>query len=248
MPKQDFLFKTPLLNAAGSLGYAPDPDGPLDAGLLGGFITNPLSLAPRKPASGPRLLPYPGGFLIHTGHPNPGLRAALRAYSPHWARASLPVLVHVLAETPAAVARTVRRLEEVEGVAGLELSAPPDVTAADLLAVIQAALGELPVMVQLPLNRAQSLADAAAASGAAALSLGPPRGALPGPDGERVQGRLYGPGLFPHTLATVEALSGLDLPLIAGCGIYSQADVQACLDAGAAAVQLDAVLWKGVWG
>ncbi len=117
-----------------------------------------------------------------------------------------------------------------------------------MLAIVQAALGELPVMLQLPLDSAQTQANVAVSSGVAALSLGPPRGALPGPEGTLVYGRLYGPALFPHTLAAVETLSALGLPLIAGCGIYSQADVQACLDAGAAAVQLDAVLWKGVWG
>ena len=247
MPKKEFIFRAPLLNAAGSLGYAPKPEGPIALDLLGAFITNPLSLSPRKPARGPRLLPHPGGFLLHTGHPNPGLKAALRTYSSRWDRASLPILVHLLAETPSAIARAVERLEEVDGVAGLELSIPPDETAAGMLALIQAAVGELPVMLQLPLDRAQSLAWEAASSGVAALSLGPPRGALPGPEGALIQGRLYGPALLPHTLAAVEALHSLALPLIAGCGIYGESDVQACLEAGAAAVQLDAVLWKGVW-
>ena len=71
--KYELPFRSPFLNAAGSLGFAPDPHSPLDLSRLGAFITNPVSSQPRTPASGPRYLPFSGGFLLHTGHPNPGL-------------------------------------------------------------------------------------------------------------------------------------------------------------------------------
>jgi NAD(P)H-dependent flavin oxidoreductase YrpB (nitropropane dioxygenase family) len=38
-------------------------------------------------------------------------------------------------------------------------------------------------------------------------------------------------------------LEGIDLPFIASGGIYSDADIQSLMDAGAAAVQLDSWLW-----
>ncbi len=248
MPKQDLIFQVPLLNAAGSLGFRPDPNGPIALDRLGGFITNPTSLTPRAPAGDRRLLRFPGGFLLHTGHPNPGLRAVLQSHGLYWARAPVPVLVHLLGEAPAAIADAVQWLEEAEGVAGIELSLSPGETAAGIAACLQAAMGELPIVLQLPLDRIKELKGSAADTGVAALSIGPPRGVLLGPGGARIQGRLYGPALLPLALAAVEACSNLGIPLIAGCGVYSQADVQACLEAGAAAVQLDSVLWKGVWG
>ena len=50
MSKFDLTFSAPLLNAAGSLGFAPDPNGPVDLSRFGAFITNPISLRPRLPA------------------------------------------------------------------------------------------------------------------------------------------------------------------------------------------------------
>src|SRR5512139_417108 len=100
MPKNDLTLATPLMNAAGSLGFAPDTRAGIDLARLGLFITNPISLKARVPAHGERFLSYPGGFLLHTGHPNPGFREVIKRNAAHWARSSLPVVVHLLAETP----------------------------------------------------------------------------------------------------------------------------------------------------
>ena len=83
--------------------------------------------------------------------------------------------------------------------------------------------------------------------GLAALSLGPPRGLLPAPDGGLARGRLYGPAVFPLALATVKALSRFGVPVIGGGGVYRMEQAEAMLGAGAMAVQLDAVLWRGGW-
>ena len=77
MFKQDLAFRTPLMNAAGALGFIPNRRAPFDLGCLGAFVTNPISLSPRQPAENRVILPFAGGFLLHTGLPNPGLRAAL---------------------------------------------------------------------------------------------------------------------------------------------------------------------------
>src|SRR5512147_1080331 len=99
MQKYGLHFSTPLMNAAGSLGFAPDPYGPTELEQLGVFVTNPVSLAPRSPAHGERVLSYPGGFLLHTGYPNPGLKNVIRRYAAGWSRSSLPVWVHLLPGT-----------------------------------------------------------------------------------------------------------------------------------------------------
>lgn len=248
MPKYDLTFHPALMNAAGSLGFAPDAYGPVDLSNLGAFVTNPVSLRPRPPARGRRFLPFPGGFLIHTGYPNPGLEAVIRRHAGRWRRAPLPVLVHLLSDSAAELAQMVRRLERVEGVAGVEVGVPADMQAENSIALAQAASGELPVVVRLPLERAAGLAAAAAAelaeTGIAAASLGPPRGAIPALGQTLAHGRLYGPALFPLALAAVEALARSGLPVIGAGGVYQPSQVEAMLAAGALAVQLDSVLWR----
>ena len=72
----------------------------------------------------------------------------------------------------------------------------------------------------------------------------PPRGSLPGPGKELLSGRLYGPGIFPLALNTVETLCALGFPVIGAGGVYAKEQALAMLEAGALAVQLDTVLWK----
>lgn len=249
MPKFDLTMRHPLMNAAGTLGFAPDPHGPVDLARLGAFVTNPVSLAPRSPAGGDRLLNFPGGFLIHTGYPNLGLKSVLRRYAGQWARSPLPVLVHLLVQDVAGVSTMVRSLEGVEGVMGIELGLPPRVTLQAANEFIQAALGELPVVIRLPLEQVAELAPLLLESGASAASLAPPRGALPTSAGSSLpaisHGRLYGPAIFPQALAAVQFLTATGIPAIGAGGIYHEKQVEAMLAAGAQFVQLDAVLWRG---
>jgi dihydroorotate dehydrogenase (NAD+) catalytic subunit len=245
--KYDLLFDPPLMNAAGTLGFAPDPHGPVDLARLGAFITNPVSLAPRSPAHTPRCLSYPGGFLLHTGYPNPGLERVMRTFGPRWERSTLPVLVHLLAGDPLEVARMVSRLEELPGITGFEVGLPPEVDALTAVEFARAAAGELPVVLRLPMRRAPELAPALVGAGLAALSLAPPRGALPGPQGALARGRLYGPALFPLTLQALHDLEDCGLPVFAAGGVYHPGQVASLLAAGAVAVQLDAVLWREGW-
>ncbi len=247
MPKYDLVLNRPLLNAAGSLGFAPGIYSPLDLSQQGAFVTNPVSLKARTPARGTRLIHFSGGFLLHTGYPNPGMGVVLKRYSRRWSQAPLPVIVHVLAQTDSEVAQIVRRLELLEGVMAVEVGLPPDIAPGSALRFAQSAEGELPVVVRLPLDRAAELALALAEAEVAAFSLGPPRGALLGEDGTLVHGRLYGPALLPQALAAVRLITPLEVPVFGAGGIYTRADVEAMLAAGASAVQLDAALWGAGW-
>lgn len=237
------------MNAAGSLGFLPNPDSPLELSSLGAFVTNPISLRPRSPARISQLLNFPGGFLLHSGYPNPGLRAVLRHYSAYWARMAIPVIVHLLGEDADRVSEMVARLESTAGVMGIEISLPPKAGPDTALALARAAVGELPVIMRLPLDRAADLADALTSllgkPFLTALSLGPPRGVLPGLEKGHIQGRLYGPAVFPLALAAVHAVAETGWPVIGGGGVYSTPQAEAMLAAGAMAVQLDAVYWRG---
>ena len=245
MPKFDLSFASPLMNAAGSLGFAPDRRSMENLPALGAFFTNPVSLAARSPARGERYLPYPGGFLLHTGYPNPGLRAVIRRYAAHWRRQELPVWVHLLAQSPDDAGQMVRLLEGLDGVAGVELGIPPDINPGAAAAFTRAAQGELPVLARLPAEQALELAEVVLSSGAAAVSLAPLRGALPLPGGGLLRGRLYGPALLPQALEAVRVLAGLGFPVVGAGGINYPEDVDAMRSAAAFAVQLDTVLWRG---
>ncbi len=243
--KFGLAFDKPLMNAAGSLGFAPTRSSAVILEHLGGFVTNPISLQKRTPAGGTRYIAFAGGFLLHTGLPNPGLKAVLKRQIGRWIRQPLPVWVHLLANHVAELSQMVHLLEGREGVAGLEVGLAADADPASARALTRAASGELPVIVRLPLDRSLELAEAVLESGAAAVSLGPPRGALLGAGGERVSGRLYGPAIFPQALQAVTRLAEAGLPVIGGGGVYSARDADAMLAAGAIAVQLDSVLWRG---
>jgi dihydroorotate dehydrogenase (NAD+) catalytic subunit len=247
LPKFDLSFAPPLMNAAGTLGFAPNAHQATSLKRLGAFITNPISLQRRTPAQGTRYLEFPGGFLLHSGYPNPGLTATIRRHARQWAATSLPVLVHLLPLHPGELAQMLASLEGLEGVWGVEIGLPPETNAPAALTFAQAAVGELPAILRLPFERALDLLAASPLAGElAAVSLAPPRGSLPGSqEGTLVSGRLYGPAIFPQAFSTVRAIAALGLPVIACGGVYQPAQIQALHLAGALAVQLDAVLWRG---
>ena len=252
MPKRDLFFRSPLLNAAGILGFAPDFHAETLWSELGAFVTNPLSWRPRKPAFHPVVLEYPGGFLLHTGLPNPGLRTAVKKYAHKWADASLPIIVNIMADHPEETARMVESLERVENIMAAELGFAPLLADDVILSTLEMAMGELPLIVSLPAEQAITLGPPIIETGAAAVSLSAPRGSLgiqPDPSSagneELIAGRLYGPGLFPQSLETVHRLSGVGVPVIGGGGVYTLEQVEIMKQAGAMAVQLDAILWSG---
>ncbi len=256
MPKRDLYFRSLILNAAGMLGFAPDFRSLADFGNLadelGAFVTNPLSWRPRRVTAHPAVIEYPGGFLLHTGLPNPGFAAAVKKYARRWADASLPIVVHLMADRPEETARMVETLEGLENVMAAELGFAPLLTDDIILTALEMSLGELPLIVSLPMEQAVRLAPRVMEAGAAAVSLAAPRGALtpvPSPDehgrGVILSGRLYGPSLFPQSLEIVRRLAGAGVPVVGGGGVYKREQVEVMKEAGAMAVQLDAVLWRG---
>lgn len=238
------------MNAAGSLGYAPDKRAGIPLELFGAFVTNPFSWRPRQPAAKPAVMEYRGGFLLHTGLPNPGLNAGVKKYASRWARSDLPVIVHLMADRPEETQRMVRMLETQENVMAAELGFAPLLADDILLLTLEMCLGELPLIFSLPVEQVLSLGPRLIQEGAQAVSISMPRGALSpaltpsAPEkNELITGRLYGPSLFPHTLEIVHSASKLGLPIIAAGGVWTKENAEAMLSAGALAVQMDAVLW-----
>jgi dihydroorotate dehydrogenase (NAD+) catalytic subunit len=157
------------------------------------------------------------------------------------------VIVHLLGGNREELQSMLVRLEEIENVVAVEIGLHTGVSPAEAVEVVQASVGELPVIVRLPLTRVEELGAAAYQAGAAVVSLGPPRGALPAQEGQIVFGRSYGPGIFPQALRAVSELVKMDIPVIGGGGVYVPEQAETMLAAGAVAVQLDTVLWRGDW-
>jgi dihydroorotate dehydrogenase len=142
----------------------------------------------------------------------------------------------------------VSRYEGLEGVAGIEIGLPPGVDAQYANELIEASTGELPLIVRLPVDRADFYLQSLAGAPISAISLGPPRGVLLDENGGVVSGRLFGPAIFPSMLASVKDVVHSGIPTFAAGGIYSRKQVEMLLKFGAAGVQLDSVLWSTGWG
>jgi dihydroorotate dehydrogenase (NAD+) catalytic subunit len=232
----------PWMNAAGFLGYSPSSSLRWET-PMGAFVTHPISLAPRKPALLRQVQEYPGGILLHTGLPNPGFQRVLKQNAEKWSKLDIPVWVHLLPQTPSDLSKMIEPLEFLENINAVELGIPAGIPLSSVLEYIQAAAGELPVMVCIGMDEIQSeWMQPIAAAGAAGVVLSAPRGMMKADD-HLIRGRLYGPAVFPQMLKTVCRLAQFDLPIIASGGVFTVEDGQTLMDSGACAVQLDAVLW-----
>jgi dihydroorotate dehydrogenase (NAD+) catalytic subunit len=251
--KRDLYFSKPLMNAAGILGFFPNlRDFEYLGDLFGAFVTNPISLRPRPPTAQPAVIEFPGGFLLHTGLPNPGIHAALKKYAVKWSRTDIPIIVHLMADRPEETQHMVRLLENVENVMAVELGFAPLLADDIILLTLEMCLGELPLIFSLPVEQVLSLGPRLMQVGADAISVATPRGALTRPSGsaspagrgELVTGRLHGPSLFPQSLETIYSAAKLGLPIIGAGGVWSKENADAMLSVGALAVQVDAMLWN----
>jgi dihydroorotate dehydrogenase (NAD+) catalytic subunit len=243
--KRDFQIDPPWMNSAGVLGVGFEAGRLFPLEWLGALVTPPLSRTQRSPSAGQRWMEFPGGMLLHTGHPQPGLETILREQSRRWKSVGRPIIAHLLAQEPDDLQWMVQRLEEVEAIGAVEVGLSPDLSAGAAAELLDAAVhGDLPVIACLPPAQALALAEAASAGGAAAVSLAPVRGSLPAPGGGLAAGRLYGPALLPQALWLVGQLSGrLECPLIGSGGLFSRQAARAMLACGAQGLQIDSALW-----
>lgn len=247
--KQGLAVENPVLLGAGSVGLGDAVHPELELEALGAVVVGPLTWQSRAGAPLPRLAPLPAGALVESGAQNRGIAATLRHAEALWARRLPPVVVQV-AEWGGELERLVQRLSRTPGVAGLELLLPPACTPGEARRLLERATlaGELPVWAKLPLRPARELLDLAAAcvkGGAAALVVAQPPRSRAEVDGVTLEGASFGPATSYAVLDALEALAvaAQGVPLIAAGGFFTEAQLRAALEAGAAAVQLDAVAW-----
>lgn len=247
--KHTLIVHTPVMNAAGILGFGNTYHSLINLDKLGAIITNPITYEPYSPASGTRVVPLPSGVLVHTGLPNGGLSATVKEYSSVWSALPVPLIVHLVCRTPSQVTKAMQLLDQTETVHGVELGLHDDITWEETEEMVHAATfsAEKPVLVRLPVYAASEIAEAAAGTGAGAIVVAaPPRGTAHDPrSGRLINGRVYGPLVKPMVLHLVETLRRRldDVPIIGAGGIHSTQDARDYIEAGAVAVQVDAVAW-----
>lgn len=242
--KRSLTFNSPILNTAGTLGFAQEAANLVPINSLGAFFTNPISLRPRSAAADSRAFQFGDTWLLHSGHPNPGLNSAVTRFRRQWSVLKVPVVVHLIGHSPREYEQMILALEAETAVDAIELG----LEAADLATLdplVHLSQGsELPIILRLPLDTPIEAFQRAADLGALALSLGPPRGALQDERGVWLNGRLYGPSLFALLLAKLDQIRQCcQIPIIAAGGIHTNQHIVQTLNAGASALQLDYALW-----
>jgi len=228
------------------LGFAPDFRVLEELGSLnklGAFVTNPISLRARMPTASPAVIEFSGGFLLHTGLPNPGFQNVIKKYSAKWNRSELPIIVHLMADRPEETQQMVRQLENVENVMAVQLGFAPLLADDIILLTLEMCLGELPLIFALPHEQILSLGPKLIQEGASAISISSPRGAIYDENKNIITGRMYGQSLFPRSLDIVRSAGMIGLPIIGAGGVWTDADVESMLGAGAMAVETDTQLW-----
>jgi len=248
----------PVLAASGPFGFGDEMRSLVNFRRLGAFVTKSITLHPRPGNPPPRLVPTPAGMLNAIGLENPGLEEFLARHWPALRRLGIPVIVSIAGHTVEEFVALAARLEEVDGVAGIEVNVScPNVedglifgTDRELLSRLirrVRAATRLPLIVKLTPNVGDivSLARAAEEAGADALSLintllgmavdvHTRRPALGG-----TVGGLSGPAIRPIAVRmTWEVSRAVRIPVVGMGGITKAEDALEFLIVGATAVAI----------
>jgi dihydroorotate dehydrogenase (NAD+) catalytic subunit len=249
-----------VLVASGTFGYGFDAPQ-VDRTVLGAIVTKGTTPRPREGNAPNRITETPSGMLNAIGLQNPGVDHVARVYAPVWASWNVPVIVNVAGDSVDDYVAVARRLDDLPGVAGLELNIScPNVAnglqfgvdpqmAAELTRAVRAATG-LPLLVKLTPNVTDIVAVARAVEDAGAdavsaintfvgmaIDVRRRRPVL-----SRESGGLSGPAIKPLALHAVwQVASAVRIPVIGIGGIMTPGDALEFLLAGAAAVQLGTV-------
>ncbi len=116
------VLKNPVMPASGTFGYGREYAELLDLNRLGAIVVKGVSLYPAPGNPMPRLKEVQSGLINSIGLQNPGVEVFVRAYLPFLAQFSTPVIVNIWGRTVDEYVEVARRLDQTDGVAGLELN------------------------------------------------------------------------------------------------------------------------------
>lgn len=252
-------LKNPVMTASGTFGYAREFETLLDLNRLGGIIVKGLSLEPSKGNPPPRVAETPCGMLNAIGLENVGFAEFVKSKLPFLKTLSAPAFVNIYGKTVEEYAELAARIQDTEGIAGIEVNIScPNVTCGgvafgvDPLAAFQVVKAvrnrtTLPLMVKLSPNVTDItvISRSAADAGADSLSL---INTLTGmavdirtrkPKLANITGGLSGPAIKPVALRMVwQTVQAVKIPVIGIGGIMTAPDALEFLIVGASAVQI----------
>jgi dihydroorotate dehydrogenase (NAD+) catalytic subunit len=256
-------FKNPVIAASGTFGYGIEFEDIVTLEKLGGLVTKGLSPDPMAGNPPPRIFETAAGMLNSIGLQNIGARAFLEEKLPLLRKKkNVVVIANVFGYTRQEYERSIRILNEGEGIAAYELnvscpntahggiifgSDPVMLEEVVVTAKNAASAARRPVIVKLTPNVTSipRMARAAENAGADAISLVNTFVAMSidaetrRPRISNITAGLSGPAIKPIALRMVyEAAHSVDIPVIGLGGISTAEDVIEFLLAGAAAVQV----------
>jgi dihydroorotate dehydrogenase (NAD+) catalytic subunit len=252
-------LRNPVLLASGTCGYGEELAPFLDLARLGGIVTKTITPEPRAGNAPPRIVETAAGMLNSIGLQNPGIDAFVQDKWPYLATLDTQIIVNIAAPTAQLHGAMAARLEEVQGIAGIEVNiSSPNMKDGGMLfgcspsasrEVIAAVRSETrrPVIAKLTPNVTDiaAIANAVEDGGADGISM---INTLLGmavdwrtrkPILGNVTGGLSGPAIKPVALALLwKVRQAVNIPIMGLGGIATAADALEFLVAGAAAVQV----------
>lgn len=252
-------LRNPVVLASGTCGYGEELAPFLDLSRLGGIATKTITPEPRSGNAPPRIVETAAGMLNSIGLQNPGLEGFVRDKWPYLARLDTQIIVNIAAPTAELHADMAARLEDVEGIAGIEVNiSSPNMkdggmlfgcspkASRDVIAAVRKAT-KRPVIAKLTPNVTDigSIARAVVDGGADGIAM---INTLLGmavdwrarkPILGNVTGGLSGPAIKPVALALLwKVRQAVDVPIMGLGGISTAEDALEFLVTGATAVQV----------
>ncbi len=251
----------PVMVASGTFGYGEEYHRLYDVNRLGAIITKSISLKPRSGNPAPRIYETPAGMINSIGLQNVGLETFLKKKLPFLQKLKGPrIIVNLAGESVAEYVELARRLEDSEGIDGLELniSCPncerggiefgvdPKLTAQVVGSVRRVTRRTLIAKLSPNVTDITVIARAAAEAGADALSLINTLLAIAvdtkswRPRIATVTGGLSGPAIKPVALRMVWQVHRVlpKVPLVGIGGMMTSEDAVEFLLCGASAVEV----------
>lgn len=254
-------LKNPVTAASGTFGYGLEFQQFYDIQALGGIMVKGTTLEPRAGNPPPRIMETAAGMLNSVGLENPGVDHVIEVIMPQLRDLDLAVMINVSGNTVEEYGLIAEKLDQVKGVAGLEINIScPNVKAGGMAfgtypheaAKVVREVREktkLPLIVKLSPNVTDivEIAKSVAAVGADAISLINTLLAMAidinkqKPIFNNIFAGLSGPAIKPIALRMVWQVSqAVKLPVIGMGGITSAADAIEFMLAGASAVSIGA--------
>lgn len=261
---RELRLANPVIAASGCFGYGQEYAAVIDVQRLGAFVSKGITPKPRSGNPMPRIAETPAGMLNAIGLQNPGIHAFAKKYPPLWAKWRVPAIVNISAEAVEDYAMMAAVLDELPGIAAIEVNVScPNIAAggycfgwdADMSAEVTRAVRAattLPLIVKLSPGALDvvGVAQAVEEAGADAVSL---INTLVGmaidvtsrrPVLANVTGGLSGPAIKPVAVRMVyQVAAAVDVPVIGMGGISNLADALEFFMAGASAVQVGTAIF-----